>query len=95
MVSIWLGLLAAFSLLVFAANCLMSYRVKMPDPPGADHISEGPYSKASRQRAAYRSRAIWALGLGLALLASMIVVRSALPATAIQCLPGSHRSRTC
>jgi hypothetical protein len=81
MVSIGLGLLAAFSLLAFAANCLLGYRVKMPDPPGADHISERPYSKASRQRAAYRRRAIWALGLGIALLASgMIVVRSALPA---------------
>jgi hypothetical protein len=74
MVLMGFGLLAALSVLVAAINCLMSSRVKFPDPPGANHISEGPYSKASRRRDAYKSRAVWALVVGIVSLAVSLAV---------------------
>jgi hypothetical protein len=91
MVSIGFGVLAALSLIVAAMNCLLGGRIKFPEPPGANHISEGPYSKASRQRGTYKGRAVWALIVGMLSLAiSLTMLGGARPTAPRIVCPGAH-----
>jgi hypothetical protein len=102
MVSIGFDLFTAFSLLAGAINCLMISRVKFPDPPGADHISEGPYNKARRRYDTYKSRALWAftagiisLGVSLTMLGSGRQTVAAHHAVRLCSTSGPTRPRLC
>jgi hypothetical protein len=68
MISAGFLLLVAVAAVAGVINYLLGARVEFPVPPGSDHISEGPFSKATRLRARYWRRAAWSLGVCMALL---------------------------
>jgi hypothetical protein len=68
-ISFGLRLLTVVAALEAVMFWLMAKGVRFPEPPGGDHISEGPFAKAKRQRTGYYRRAAWALAVGAASLA--------------------------
>ena len=68
MISVKFLLLVAVATVAGATNYLLGARVEFPVPPGGDHISEGPFSKATRLRARYWRCAAWCWGVCMALL---------------------------